>query len=105
MNKDQMISYLLDAIETSDSVSGDHILVRKKVAIELVQMLSGEKPVSRPAKNTDGKTLFYCADCGKSFWDDPQEDEACFAKYQYHTWYASCPFCKREVSQNDRYWR
>ena len=45
MNKEQKISYLPDAIETSDSVSGDQ------------------------------------------------------------TWYAGCPFCRREVSRNDRYWR
>ncbi len=105
MTKDQMVSMLLDRINTSDSVSGDFVLIRKSEAIELIQMLSGNKEIRRPARSTDGMTLFYCADCSRSFWADPREDKKCFEKYRYHTWYANCPVCAREVSQNDRYWR
>ena len=105
MTKDQMIDMILNAIETSDSVSGDYILIRKRDAIELVRMLAGKTEIKRPAATPEGKVLFYCADCAKSFWAAPREDPDCYTKYQYHTWYAACPFCGIEVSQNDRYWR
>ena len=36
---------------------------------------------------------------------EAREDKDCFERYHYHTWYADCPNCKKEVSQNDRYWR
>jgi DNA-directed RNA polymerase subunit RPC12/RpoP len=48
---------------------------------------------------------FYCMDCGKSFLAVPREDRECFEKWQYHTWYAACPSCRREIVQTDRYWR
>ena len=34
-----------------------------------------------------------------------REDKESFEKWHYRTWYADCPWCKREVSQNDGYWR
>lgn len=105
MTKEQMIRLLLERIDTSDSVSGEFVLIRKSEAVELVQMLSGTTAVKRPAVSTEGKTLFYCADCSRSFWADGREDRECFEKWKYHTWYAQCPHCGREVSQNDRYWR
>ena len=100
-----MISYLLEMIETSDSVSGDYVMIRKKEAAEIVRLLGGEKEIGGIPPHTDGKTLFYCADCAKSFRADAREDRACFEKWKYHTWYSNCPDCGREVSRNDRYWR
>ena len=103
--KDELIADLLTAIETSDTVCGDHILVRKDDAVRIVHLLSGMEISSPPPKKKDGRTLFYCAHCAKSFRAEGREDEECFAKWQYHTWYADCPWCGNEVTQNDRYWR
>ena len=105
MNKEILASNLLKAIETCDAVNGDHVLVRKSDAIEILRILTGNREIRSIPKNTEGQTLFYCADCSRSFWADGREDRECFEKYQYHTWYSVCPWCKREVSQNDRYWR
>lgn len=106
MERQELIGYLLEQIADSDAVNGDFVLIRKSVALELVRILSGQQEVRKPvAQGTEGKILFFCADCGKSFWADPREDPECYARWKYHTWYADCPACGREVSQNDRYWR
>ena len=105
MDKEALISYLLRQMETSDSVSGEYVIIGKKEAVEIVRQLAGGMEIRRPATGTEGKTLFYCADCEKSFWAVAREDPECFQKWHYHTWYADCPLCRREVSQNDRYWR
>ena len=104
MTKDELTRYLLEMIETSDSMSGEYVIIGKKQAVEIARLLAGKEELEIP-KDTDGKTLFFCADCARSFWAAAREDEDCFRKYKYHTWYASCPSCGREVSRNDRYWR
>ena len=106
-SKEELIESLMTAIETSDTLCGDHILVRKADAIRILQLLAGTKDlkIRKNPQFTEGGILFYCADCSKSFRTAGREDPECYEKWQYHTWYASCPWCKREVSQNDRYWR
>ena len=105
MTKQEMIDILLDSIETSDSVSGEYVMIRKSDAIRLVHLLAGQEEVKRPSKVPEGQKLFYCADCSKSFTSVPDEDPECFEKWHYHTWFAQCPRCKRRVTLNDRYWR
>ncbi len=105
MNRQEMKDYLLQLIEQSDRVSGEYILLPKKQIIRIVQMLAGPQVVRRGPKLTDGQQLFYCADCGKSFWAAGREDKDCYTQWHYHRWYADCPECKQEVAQNDRYWR
>ncbi len=105
MNRQEMKDYLLQLIEESDRVSGEYILLSKGHIIQIAQMLADPPGVRRLPQVTDGRQLFYCADCGKSFWADGQEDEDCFRQWHYHRWYADCPECRREVFQNDRYWR
>ena len=103
--KDELVADLLKAIETSDSVCGDHILVPKADAIRIVQLLSGVTTAQPASENTTGRILFYCTNCSKSFHANGREDRECFENYHYHRWYAKCPWCEQEVSQNDRYWR
>ena len=105
MTKEQMVNLLWERIETSGSLSGDFVLLRRNEAEELAQMLSGDLGVKRATEGPEAMKVFYCKDCSKSFSAKPREDEDCFRKYAYHTWYAKCPWCGREVSQNDRYWR
>lgn len=105
MDKEQLISNLLAAIESSDIVTGDQVWIPKSDAIRILQFLTGEQEIRSVVTDTDGKTLFFCSDCGKSFREFGREDKECFARWKYHTWYAECPWCKREVSRNDRYWR
>ena len=105
MTKEQMVNLLWERIETSESLSGDFVLIRKSEAEELAKMLSGDLGVKRTKQGPDGMKLFYCQDCSRSFMAAAREDPECYEKYQYHTWYAKCPWCGGEVSQNDRYWR
>jgi len=105
MGKQELINYLLEQIDASDSMSGEYVLIHRNEAVRLVRELSGEQDIKKITKNKDGRLLFYCTDCAKSFRADGREDPECYQKWQYHTWYAECPWCKREVSQNDRYWR
>lgn len=105
MNKTEMKEYLLHLVEDSDMVSGEYIPLSKCHIIQIIYMLSEGNDVQRVPKSTDGQKLFFCSDCCKSFWADPREDKDCFRQWHYHRWYANCPECNREVSQNDRYWR
>ena len=105
MTKQEMINLLLGQIGKSDSVCGDQVILPKEAAVELVRMLSGQTEIRQIPNDTDGKILFYCIDCSKSFRAVGREDEKCFEKWHYHTWYANCPECGRNISQTDRYWR
>ena len=105
MTKEEMISKLLVQLDKSDAVYGDQVIIPREDVLRIIQLLSGQKEIKRKPVNTDGKKLFYCMDCSKSFWADPREDKECFEKWKYHTWYAKCPDCSREISVTDRYWR
>jgi len=105
MEKEEMVSYILRQVETSDSVSGDYVIISREAALEIARLLSGKKEIKPAPKNADGQILFYCVDCSKSFRAVGREDRECFEKWKYHTWYADCPECGREASQTDRYWR
>ena len=105
MDREDLIGYLLEQIEYADAASADYVRIRKGAAEELVRILSGRTEPREIPQDTEGKILFYCADCGKSFRAAAREDRERYAKWQYHTWYAVCPNCGREVCQNDRYWR
>ena len=105
MDREDLIGYLLEQIEYADAASADYVRIRKGAAEELVRILSGRTESREIPQDTEGKILFYCADCGRSFWANGREDPECFEKWKYHTWYANCPRCEREVAQTDRYWR
>ena len=105
MEKQELITYLLRQIAQADAAGEDTVRIRKQAAAEIVRLLSGQAEALQPPMNRDGDILFFCADCGQSFWAKPREDRDCFDKWHYHTWYAKCPLCGREVSRNDRYWR
>ena len=105
MDKQDLISYLLQQIEASDSVSGDHVIIGRQEALQIANLLAGHPAISVDARRTDGMKLFYCSDCAKSFWASAREDQDCFNRWHYHTWLAGCPDCGRQVTLNDRYWR
>ncbi len=94
-----------DLLKEVDSTEGNYIRIPKEDAVRIAELLVrvqfvGEVPIKRA-----GEILFYCPACEKSFSAAGREDEKSFEKWHYHTWYAPCPWCKREVSQNDGYWR
>ena len=103
MDKEQLISNILAAVESPDA--GETVVLRKSDVVQLLQLLTGDKEIPSVVQDTDGKVLFYCSDCGKSFRAFGREDKECFERWKYHTWYTECPWCKREISRNDRYWR
>ena len=105
MERQELAEYLRRQIEASDAEGTETVQIRKQAAAELLRLLSGEQAAPLFPVGRDGETLFYCADCSRSFWAKAREDEECFRRWQYHTWYAQCPACGREVSRNDRYWR
>ena len=94
-----------DLLEAADAVEGDYIRIRKTDAVRIAELLVKAQFVSEALSVTNGKILFFCPACEKSFSADGREDTACFEKWHYHTWHADCPWCKREISQNDGYWR
>ena len=106
MTKQDLINLLLAGIKESDAGRSDTVTITKRQAMELVsQLLSMKDDDEQPLIAKDGQVLFYCADCGQSFWADAREDTECFEKWHYHRWFGECPVCRREVVQNDRYWR
>ena len=105
MTREEIIDSLIFQLEETDALNRDYVPVSKQATVEIIRILSGYKEIGHSAQSDKGQTLFYCPDCGKSFWANAREDMNCFDRYHYHTWYASCPCCKKEVSQNDRYWR
>lgn len=100
-----MINALHQAIATSDLQNSNYVAITRKEAEEILRLLGGQCSPKWTPTGTDGKIQFYCVNCSKSFWAKAYEDKDCFEKWNYHTWYSSCPICKCEVSQSDRYWR
>ena len=105
MEKQQLISYILEQIRVSDSVSGEYVMIGKKEAVQIVHMLAGRREIPEAADEARGRILFFCSDCGKSFRAEGRDDTECYERWHYHTWYAECPWCRRQVAQTDRYWR
>lgn len=105
MTKQELINILQAGIEQSDADHSGTVTISQRKAAEIVEMLSSIREISIPRTGRKGQVDFYCADCGRSFWADPREDQECYEKWHYHRWYAACPICRREVMRNDHYWR
>ena len=103
MTNEQIIDALQKQLNGNEN--SEYVTVPKEIAVAVVRILSGQKRIGDSLADANGNVLFYCANCGKSFLANGREDGECFRKYRYHTWYTSCPYCEREVTQNDRYWR
>ena len=98
-------SLVADLLEAVDSTNGSFIQLPKEDAVRIAELLVGVQFVGETPKRLDGKILFYCPSCEKSFSAAGREDTDNFEKWHYHIWYAPCPWCRREVLQNDGYWR
>jgi len=98
----KLAASLLHAVDTAE---GNSIQIPKEDAVRIAELLVGVQFVGALPKMRNGQKLFYCIDCEKSFCADGREDPEFFEKWHYHTWYAPCPDCGREVSQSDGYWR
>ncbi|MBQ6721411.1 MAG: hypothetical protein IJQ88_04525, partial [Clostridia bacterium] len=88
MTDKQIIDALLKQLNGNED--SEYVTIPKEIVVAVVRMLSGQKRIGDGLADAKGSVLFYCADCGKSFRADGREDEECFRKYRYHTWYASC---------------
>ena len=103
---EELVKRIAEGIRECDQMNGTHVYLAKSDAIQLIKILAGEKSNAiLDGMGKDGRVQFYCAACGKSFQAEPREDPESLARWNYHTWYASCPWCRREVRQTDRYWR
>lgn len=98
-------SLVADLLKEVDSTEGSYIRLSKEDAVRIAELLVRVQFVGEVPRKRDGEILFYCPACEQSFSAAGREDPECFEKWHYHTWYASCPRCRREVSQNDGYWR
>ena len=106
MDYEALANRIVKGIEECETMNGTHIYVSKADAVQVVKALMGDKAEPMLERVThSGHKLFYCQDCGHSFWAEPREDAERFKKWGYHEWYATCPGCHREVRQTDRYWR
>ena len=105
MTKKDMIDALLAGIEKANAEKSRTVPISIGTASEILALLVSIREEETQRVQDDGKVLFYCADCGQSFWADPREDKECFERWHYHRWFADCPKCHTEVSRNDRYWR
>ena len=105
MTREELIGNLQKEIEASGSSDGDWVRIPRKEAVQILRLLSGYPVVEESPQEAEGQKLFYCMDCSASFRAFPREDPECYEKWHYHTWYALCPKCRREVSLTDRYWR
>ncbi len=94
-----------DLLKAVDSTEGDYIRIPKSDAVRISELLVNVQFVGETPIYHDGKILFYCPACERSFTADGTEDPESFEKWHYRTWYADCPRCRRRVSQNDGYWR
>lgn len=94
-----------DLLKAVDSTEGDSVRIPKSDAVRIAELLVGVQFVGETPIYQNGKILFFCPACEKSFSAAGREDKQSFEKWHYRTWYANCPRCKREVSQNDGYWR
>ena len=101
----KIVDMLLGKLNEADAQGLEEVTIPKQLAVQIIRLLSGQKATGGEPQDADGKILFYCADCAGSFRAEGREDNECFRKYGYRTWYAPCPKCGREVSLNDRYWR
>ena len=98
----ELVADILAAVESTE---GKDIQISKEDAVRIAELLVNVRFVGETPKRRNGRILFYCPACEKSFSAEGREDKECFEKWHYHTWYALCPWCRREVSQNDGYWR
>ena len=94
-----------DLLKSVDSTQGNLIQLSKEDAVRIAELLVRVQFVGETPKRRNGGILFYCPSCEKSFSAEGWEDMEFFEKWHYHTWYAQCPWCRHEVSQNDGYWR
>ena len=94
-----------DLLAAVDKTKGSDIRLSKEDAVRIAELLVRVQFVGETPSRSNGRILFYCPSCEKSFSAEGREDRECFEKWHYHTWYAPCPWCRREVSQNDGYWR
>ena len=94
-----------DLLKAVDTTKGSTIQLSKEDAVRIAELLVRVQFVGETPSTSNGRILFYCPACEKSFSAQGREDAECYAKWHYHTWYAPCPWCRREVSQNDGYWR
>ena len=94
-----------DLLKAVDSAEGDDVRIPKSDAVRIAELLVGVQFVGETPTRRDGRIMFFCPTCARSFNADGREDRESFEKWHYRTWYANCPHCKREVSQNDGYWR
>ena len=94
-----------DLLNEVDTTEGDYVRILKTDAIRIAELLVKVQFVGEAPVYHNGKILFYCPVCEKSFSADGREDTESYEKWHYRTWFAECPWCRREVSQNDGYWR
>ena len=94
-----------DLLAAVDSTKGNTIQIPKEDAVRIAELLVRVQFVGDTPSRSGGRILFYCPSCERSFSAEGREDRECFEKWHYHTWYACCPRCRRQVSQNDGYWR
>lgn len=105
MTRQDLIDTLLVEIEKATAEERDTIPVPVGLASDIMMLLTRIREDPQPWITEEGEVVFYCAECGQSFRAVPREDPECFARWKYHRWFASCPRCRSEVMQNDRYWR
>ena len=94
-----------DLLAAVDKTQGSTIQLSKEDAVRIAELLVRVQFVGETPSYSNGRILFYCPSCEKSFSAEGREDRKSFEKWHYHTWYAPCPWCRHEVSQNDGYWR
>ena len=99
---ENLVADLLKAVDTTE---GKYVQLAKEDAVRIAELLVRVQFVGEVPDKQKGRILFYCSSCEKSFSAAGREDAESFEKWHYHTWYATCPWCQREVSQNDGYWR
>jgi len=105
MTKQDMIDTLILGIEKAAKEGNETISIPVPTATEILSLLVKAQDIREPLIGENGDVLFYCAACGQSFRAIPREDKDCYDRWKYHRWFANCPKCKAEVTQNDRYWR
>ena len=98
----ELVASLLNAVDTTE---GDFIQIPKSDAVRISELLVNVQFVGETPVYQNGKILFFCPTCERSFTAEGREDKESFEKWHYHTWYAKCPRCRHEVTQNDGYWR
>ena len=105
MTKQDMIDSLIRGIEKATKEGNPAVTLPVSEATEILSLLLKARDTREPLIGENGEVLFYCAACGQSFRALPREDKDCFDRWHYHRWFADCPKCGAEVTQNDRYWR